>query len=501
MANENVQIEQYEVAVSSLALKQLGFQIDPVTPAESTATYKAQSGAELTLISEEKVIELIDAGLLSASGVYVIATDEASFRALLGGLQVINIWYTGPAFASTVDIAVVSSKNIYGADNKSFAMDVGFALSYPTSGATNDIKIHFHNGINNKPGTQLYTLGGYSGNGGFEYALRATEINYDIGGSSFITTEYEISNFDTDVPAPAVLNMWSGQNVQGKSKDETFSKRSPKVLAVITKQDNDVKDIATTSTEFNNTTVDTSIDGGTTWIQKLKTFLIEIGPSFNVMWGMDIAGNTALRVIEDNVFTKMIMSMGTTAYSWLNTFAFDVGPSGWSAYTSGDNSGSSQNAYLDNTTWRAKSTDYCALIEFEKDTGDIVEYSTATSITANSPCNFVERKRTDKNGNIAYNGASIPTTLAAGYKYKFWGTTSERVSDSNGYRQIGYGCYWDGSTYRSMISTSHYPSIESITTSTSLTSTSWKMKESDIAGASIGLDLGNAGTWGTVTPS
>jgi hypothetical protein len=382
---------------------------------------KDNFGVEHRFITQDEVQSLIDSGVASLSGVYTIANDEASFRTLVASEPLINIWYNGPALVDTGSINVVSSKNIYGADNESLEISANTTFAFPTSSATNDIKIRLFNGCNNESGFFLISGGGYSGNGGYTFVVQTTSVYKKIIESSFVPVEYEI-NKDSAVTEDGSLALWSGQHTQGKAKDETWSKRSPKALSVITKQDNDVKDVATTSTEYNSTSVDISENGGASWVQKFKTFLIDINPSFDVNWGMDLSSTTALRVLRDNNWGKIIMGLGTEAYSWLNAYAFDVGPNGWAAYKSTTAAGDAQNAYLDDTTWRAKGNGYCRRIEQELSTGDIVEYSTATSIAPNDPCNFVERKRTDKSGNVGHNGAPIPSGIVnhADLHQEFW---------------------------------------------------------------------------------
>jgi hypothetical protein len=370
MVAENIQLEHYEVAVSSSALKQLTWQIDPVTPAESTGSYKAQSGVVLTLISKEKVIELIASGVASATSVYVISNTEEDCRELLELDIVINIWYQGPNFVSTDPIPVISSKNIYGADNNSFGVDAGLAFAYPTAAASNDIEIHFFNGINNT-GARVQGTGGYSGNP-YTYSLKTTTLNgpFSIAGSGnpYVEHAYEVNNYTISLSdAEATLDFWSGLNVVGKLKDDT--------IVVSTDGENRIVVDGNGNIAYNDATIPSDLD---------SSFKYEF------------------RCLSSNA-----VNAGGDTYRSTDIY---LSSSGWKLF----NQGGSTFTYT----------------IIEASSGGIVEFTGQAS--GSGVVTIRETKRTDNKGNIAYNGARIPSGLSDDMSYQFWPLSCKVTDDTTG---------------------------------------------------------------------
>jgi hypothetical protein len=102
---------------------------------------------------------------------------------------------------------------------------------------------------------------------------------------------------------------------------------------------------------------------------------------------------------------------------------------------------------------------------------------------------------TDKNGNIAYGGFSIPTTLSPLFRYEFYDASCVMVRKDGGagnYYTCN-NCYYDGSTWIGMTTIAISASY------TSLTGTSFLIRQSSAGSVTAGDDLGTFVT--VITPS
>lgn len=63
-----------------------------------------------------------------------------------------------------------------------------------------------------------------------------------------------------------------------------------------------------------------------------------------------------------------------------------------------------------------------------------------------------EVKRIDANGNIAYNGATIPSDVNTGFSFQFWPASCEMKDNATGTSYLMVNCYFNsGSVFKSMI--------------------------------------------------
>jgi hypothetical protein len=367
-------------------------------------------------ITQDEVQSLIDRGIATLSGVYIISSDEAGCRGLIASASVINIWYQGPALVDNTPIDVISSKNIYGADNESFKLTANMTINYPTSGADQDIEIRFFNGIDNdQSGAFAIATGGYTGNGGFNYNLKTTTVRADrIVESTDVKISYEINIADID-PIAGTLDLWSGLNVSGKLNNETVVNQSP-----LSPSSNDqsreltvTKDAASEGVELYERIVQSLFEGA--FFERFREFVV--GKS---EWGINLGAQIGLSLFKtaSNFF---VFGVGTQVYPWTIS-AFDLGVDAWSSYTFSPRvSGTCNNAYYGGNpvAWRAKSTGRGQRIEFDGN-GDIVEYTTPSSVVTDAQLFFVERKRTDSLGNIYHDGSDVISSLDSTYKYEVY---------------------------------------------------------------------------------
>jgi len=116
--------------------------------------------------------------------------------------------------------------------------------------------------------------------------------------------------------------------------------------------------------------------------------------------------------------------------------------------------------------------------------------------------NGVERIRIDENGNIAYNGATIPSGLSANFEYTFSNQICTMKSKLGGLEIICNGCYGKTATdYYAIANTGRYPMITYVGDS-SAGNAIFRIRQSIVEATAIDAPLGNIFADGTtVTPS
>lgn len=100
-------------------------------------------------------------------------------------------------------------------------------------------------------------------------------------------------------------------------------------------------------------------------------------------------------------------------------YSVDTGSSG-SLFV--DTSGilrSGTNLYFDGSVYKFKINGLATLRQEEPLTGNVIDFVSDASGSADGAITFVETKRTDRRGNIAYNGTAIPPILSSTYAYEF----------------------------------------------------------------------------------
>lgn len=223
MASENIFLEQFEIAASSLGLKQMGFEIDAGDATLSTMNYKSQAGQELEFIPSSQVDIRIQNALSSVnSGVYVVVTTESELTTALQSALVLNIWCEGVALGNG-SANVTATKRIYSSGVEELDVTGSFTqydIVFPTSGAS-AISIDFYAPIiRSSPVANMGVSGGFGGSP--VYQIRVTYIRTPLViTSTNVTIQYEVNDADTPQDASSDFVLWSGSNAVGKETENT----------------------------------------------------------------------------------------------------------------------------------------------------------------------------------------------------------------------------------------------------------------------------------------
>lgn len=132
-------------------------------------------------------------------------------------------------------------------------------------------------------------------------------------------------------------------------------------------------------------------------------------------------------------------------------YTLDIGETGSYVVTDTTDVITGYNFYYDGTNYRFKYAGFSSQ-KVETSTGVIIERVSSVSGAADDIISLVEIKRTNADGNIAYNGATIPADVSATFKHTFYTNDSARIETNagNGTYYMTSGMYINSSDFLSL---------------------------------------------------
>ena len=128
-------------------------------------------------------------------------------------------------------------------------------------------------------------------------------------------------------------------------------------------------------------------------------------------------------------------------------YSLDIGATGSYYIDLSGNKITGSNMYHDGTDPRFKTSGYASFTQETKSNGETTDFVSSASGSADGIITWVETKKTDSDGNIAYNGATIPATLSSSYDYTFNTFSTTMIHSANGSRYVSTHIYYNGTNW------------------------------------------------------
>lgn len=452
LTNVLFRINQGTLAAPATAdLKQVTIDVgtDPVTTADNTRlTYKDTAGTDHIFITKEEIEVLITAGIPVSSGVYVVPANYDEYIDLLELDQVINIWCEGIVADSNKNIMPVSSKNIFGPNNNDAMLAANNSLTletfdtnwiFPGSG-TAEVEIRFFTDVNNT-GATWGMSGGFVEPPSYKIQLKGMNVPIlNLSVDAFAEFEFNRST-TTDITSSGVdLVMWSGNRVGGRKNQNTNVFKSEEIAGI---QQNKFGNEVGFNLDITTDTSSDDIANISARLGEMKLGEIKFINSSTPIWSLTIGGDDIITWDADGNTSHN----GATIQADLDSNyiqEFHLGGRVVATHTTTGEVFDMVNVYRRAGFWTFIAAGFGTARVQSLDTIE-ERVSPAAGTPGSTFMSWNTVKLTDTDGNIAYNGATIPSSLSSDYIYNFYPESCTIYKKSGGTTYHAVNVYLDGS--------------------------------------------------------
>jgi len=424
---------------------------------DDTAIIAAMVAREIAVNEQKKQLMYKHEDGVTVSKVPLVmesATTKAELVALCNESGILHILYTGPTItnAAVAAMLITNDKYIYTLNNNVLDFEgSSFNPIFPTdvgdlTGTT--AFLYFMNDCTTAS-SSVFTTGGVSGKTGVYFK----GITSDIGAASADAPMYYEKA--TVNQTSATQKLWSGIQVgRWKGLNETLANITADGDTVSTSLRGFSVDILPPTLDASASNISRLVDADGAILQILgntrstlfasKVIIQHQIAPFGEVDGSGLVtyllsdanrnlafgGASIPSGIANDTYLRQHFYTGNKSVICNDSPGLEIVYEGVNCYASAWSGGV--------TEWKAIGNGFCELSKYDVATGIRTEMSTDASLSINDVITWNETKKVDENGNIAYNGATIPDDVSKTFKHIFY---SDDVCDI-----ISGGV--DGTSYR-----------------------------------------------------